>query len=159
MSNLAKKPLPPKYKLYAQINIAKKETGISDDNYRLMLEAVTKKDSLKEMSIPELIKVKDHFKSKLGWKNKNKSRTKKAFRPSTDPMVRKCYVLWNILYKRGALNCSKKDQKAALNKFAKKHYDVENVEWLKSDQAVKLIEILKKWLDRTGSSQINGTYL
>ena len=148
MSSLTKKPVPLKYKLYGQINIAKKQTRISEDHYRLMLQAVTKKDSLKEMSMPELIKVIDHFKKNLGWKNNSRKKSSSKFKVASNPETRLIFVLWEKLFNLGALSCSKMGKRAALNSFCSKQTGIEDANWVKANDARKMIEILKKWIKR-----------
>ena len=56
----------PSRNLLAQIHIAKKDLGLTDTEYRDILYNNTKKESSKDISDPEALKVIGHFKS-LGW--------------------------------------------------------------------------------------------
>ncbi len=56
-------------KLKAKIHIAKKELGLTDEEYKAALFAATGKESSKDMDYSELVVVIKHFESK-GWKPK-----------------------------------------------------------------------------------------
>ena len=133
---------------FARINIAKKAVKISEDHYRLMLSSVTGKDSLKRMSVSELNKVIEHFKKNLGWKNNSRKKSSGKFKIASNPETRLIFVLWEKLFNLGALSCSKMGKRAALNSFCNKQTGIEDANWVKANDARKMIEILKKWIKR-----------
>lgn len=132
--------------ILAKIHIAKKDLGLGDDDYRLVLETVTGRDSCGDMSDRQLNKVLDHFKGK-GWMPKRRS----SFKPASKRLdIRKIYALWWELFRGGKLSCKKAQVRSALNEFVRKRYDVDNPEWLAVEDARKIIEALKAMNKREG---------
>ena len=62
--------------LLASVHIARKDLGLTDDEYRGALEAVTGKRSAGDLKIAELVTVCTHF-EKLGWGRKQKSEVRR----------------------------------------------------------------------------------
>ena len=125
----------------AKIHVAKKELGLSDEAYRLVLESITGKDSTKSMTLGELDAVLEAFKSK-GFKV-----TVKRREVNNDPRLKKIWALWYALADAGKCDRTAK----ALNGFVKKQIGVENMNWLQfADQFEAVIEGLKAWCNREG---------
>lgn len=122
-----------------KIHIAKKALGLSDDDYRMVLESVTGRDSCGKMSDRQLNKVLDHFKGK-GWKP---TRPKKFMPKSKHAEVRLIYALWWELFQSGMLDCKKSQVRSALQKFVHKMTGIDNPEWLEGRNAQNVIEALK----------------
>ncbi len=129
--------------MIAKIHIAKKEMGLDDASYRNVLKAATGKESSKDLSERELERVLGKFKE-LGWKPKVAATSQGAYRSSRSakPNIRLIHELWNGLEIRGAVSA------AGLGAFVKRQTGVDNVEWLDTTQANKVIEGLKAWLGR-----------
>ncbi|PHR52913.1 MAG: hypothetical protein COA47_17370 [Robiginitomaculum sp.] len=123
----------------AKIHIAKKDLGLSDDDYRFTLETVTGTDSCGNMSDRQLTKVLDHFKEK-GWTPK-KRQTFKAKSIHAD--VRLIYALWWDLHASGKLDCTKDQRRTALTRFVKRMTGIDNPEWLEGKNAQDIIEACK----------------
>lgn len=123
----------------AKIHIAKKDMGLSDDDYRFTLESVTGRDSCGDMSDRQLTKVLDHFKSK-GWKPALKNKFRK---PSKYAEIRLIYALWWDLHASGKLDCAVNQRRAALQKFVQRMTGIDNPEWLEGKNAQDIIEALK----------------
>lgn len=126
--------------LLAKVHIAKKELGLDDDTYRMILTETVGKNSASKCTERQLIKVVEAFKEK-GWKNS----PKKKFRNTKDALRRKVYALWGELQKLGTV---KSNDKTALDNFVKKHTGIDSVNFLDENPAIKMIEILKAWITR-----------
>ncbi len=128
----------------AQIHIAKAQLGLDDDTYRAMLWTVARVRSSGDLDFHGRIKVLQHLKSR-GWKNKP-ARKAKSERPlASDEQSRKIRALWIELHQVGGINDS---SEAALAAYVKRITTVDALQWLTSSQASRVIESLKKWLDR-----------
>lgn len=131
-----------KSKYIKLIHIAKKQLGLDDDTYRHLLVTVTKKSSTKDMTVWELDKVIDNLKSK-GFIVKNSKKSGKI--TATEPVHKKIRSLWLELADAGAI---KNSSEKAINSYVKRITGVEVMDWLNTDQAMRVIESLKSWLAR-----------
>ena len=121
---------------FALINIAKKDLGMEDDDYRSFLKVVTKKDSLRAMSESERESVVAAMKRK-GWKAKPKGN----FRPkSNKSYVRLIHALWRSCGEKKLLD---NPTRPGLRAFVKNQSGVSDPEFLTYDQASPIIEALK----------------
>ncbi len=120
--------------------------GISDDDYRAMLEARYGKTSATKLTIPELKDVCSFLDDLTG----QKPPTTKN-RPNAQ--ARKIWTLWQELYKAHAV---RNPSQFALNQFIKNRcrVKVDSYLWLNTQQAIGVIEILKQWLLRHGGDVI-----
>lgn len=119
------------------IHIAKSQLRMVDDVYRAMLFNLTGKESSKDITDLQAIKVLDHFRS-LGWKAKGGER-------SSDPQIRKIWAMWFELHKAGKI---KEPSKLGLRHYVKRMTGTDVLEWLKKDQKSEVVEAMKKWLGR-----------
>lgn len=102
----------------AAIHIARKELGLSEDEYRAVLVRVTGKNSSAAMSDAEHGRVLEEFK-RLGWKGRSERRRP----PSRDPQVRKVFALWGALARAGTV---RNGSRVALRAFTKRMTGVED---------------------------------
>lgn len=123
------------------IHIAKSQLRMVDDVYRAMLFNITGKESSKDISDREAVKVLDHFKS-LGWEQKGKGG---AWAPSEDKQIRMIFYLWGQLHKAGKI---KEPSKLGLRHYVKRMTGSDVLEWLKKDRKREVIEDMKRWLGR-----------
>ncbi len=122
---------------FALINIAKKDLGMEDDDYRAFLKNVTGKDSLRAMSEGDRIKVVAGMKDK-GFQAKPKG----TFTPKSDkPYVRLIHALWRSCAEKKVV---KSGSKRALRAFVENMTEVSDPEFLTYGQASPVIEALKK---------------
>lgn len=131
-----------KSKYITLIHIAKSQLNLDDDTYRHLLLTVTKKTSTKDMSVWELEKVLHNFKSK-GFKVKSSKKVEKI--SATKPVHKKIRSLWLELADAGEV---KNRSEKAINSYVKRIVGVEVMDWLNTDQAMKVIESLKSWKTR-----------
>lgn len=130
-------------KLLGKIHIAKKELGLDDDTYRSIIRQVTGKDSAAKCTERQLVKISEYLKTK-GFKPKDK-REFPASKKELSPSIKKIYALWGELQRSGKI---KSQGEAALNSFVAKYSTKNNVKSLTSSEAWKIIEILKKMIER-----------
>lgn len=132
-----------KRKTLAKIHIAKKELGLDDDTYRAMLIELTGKRSTTQMTDNQLGKVLHHLK-KRGFKPKPTGAAP-GRRMADDPESKKIRALWLFLFELGLV---KNPAESALAAYVKRQTGVEDLHWAKGDDALKVIETLKKWAMR-----------
>jgi phage gp16-like protein len=125
--------------MLAKIHIATKDLGLDEVVYRGLLERVTGEVSASKCTDLQLQHVITEL-QRLGWRPVGG-----AHRVSDDPQVRKIYAIWNDLGRSKAL---RDPSKAALRVFTRKRFDIASPEWLNTDQASQLIELLKSWQRR-----------
>ena len=114
------------------------ELGLDDEALYSIIRRETGKDSMRKLTQNEINKVGTVL-SKMKDAVKGK-RTDSKGNDLTSRQRRKIYALteklgWN-------------NNNARINGFVKKMFDVERLEWLDDDQCSKLIEILKKMVNR-----------
>ncbi|WP_233113429.1 gp16 family protein [Aggregatibacter actinomycetemcomitans] len=143
-----------KPKLIQLIHIAKSKLGIDELSYRILLERTTGKTSSTKMTIAELLKVYDMMKQK-GFK----PQVKRGMSPVTEHapvksrITHKIRAMWIQMYKIGIV---KEGSEQALNRFMHNQLFKKgnrkviklNVQSLDDGEAMKLLEILKKWMGR-----------
>lgn len=134
-------------RLIRLIHVAKRDLALDDDTYRDILQAVGKKASSADLSVPELETVLEHLK-RSGFKIRSKPKTSQAIpsRPlAQDAESQKIRALWLFLHQLGAV---KNPSEAALGAYTKRVIGVDALQWLTQPQAARLIESLKKWAMR-----------
>ena len=124
--------------LLAALHAGKRELGLDEDTYHLMLEMVTGKDSAALMTIPEITRVLDHMRGR-GWQG-GKSGGGAAWRPSSKGHVRKVWALWAALRHEGII---RQGGRAACRAFVKRMTGCSDPEWLTPEEATVVIEALK----------------
>ncbi|RWR50620.1 regulatory protein GemA [Sinirhodobacter ferrireducens] len=128
---------------FAIINIARQQLDLDEDTYRALLERVTGKSSLRQMSERERSSVVDELKRK-GFRIR---RSGKALPPSTKPYVRLIHALWTSCARYGVIETGSRE---ALRAFCKRFiaHGVDAVavdpDMLSYDQATPIIEALKR---------------
>lgn len=140
--------------LYAAINKAKEDRGLDNELYRPLLKSLTGHDSLKEMTIPHLEKVKKYFKEELGWQEDARY-SRKPKSGSQEALIRN---LWKDLQTVGALHTDEPEK--ALRVFVTRQLrlpdnTVSDIRFLTAPQKNNIIEALKAWLVRAKKGQVN----
>ncbi|CAL4866705.1 hypothetical protein MMA231_00949 [Asticcacaulis sp. MM231] len=139
----------------AKIHIAKKETGIHEDDYRSLLMRLTGQNTAKGLSDAQAGRVLEEFKTHLGWKPKlvqggRKATAARKVSAANHPSARKARALWISLYQLGAITDS---SEKALEAFARRQLGCDRMAWADQQQMFKLIEALKAMAERNGWSQ------
>ena len=136
-----------------KIHIAKKQLGLSDDNYRaaVMNASKGKTDSAGELDAQGRTALLAHFK-RAGFKpRKPTSKPRQPAKPDLPigddrDQVKKIRSLWIELHEFGAVRDS---SESALCAYTRRVTRKEHPKFLDLHQASDMIEQLKKWLDRT----------
>lgn len=125
----------------AKIHIARKDLGLSDDDYRAVLQSVDPRvESAGDLDQAGRASLLVQFR-KLGWKAK----PGKQPRTGTTGQPAKIRALWLELHRVGAVQ---DPSEKALSAFCKRMTKVDRPEWLGADDSNKVIEALKDWLAR-----------
>jgi len=114
----------------ATIHIGKKQLGMTDDEYRLMLASVAGVDSAKDCDDEALNRVIDRMRE-LGFRPQRKRRARPA--PEREALVRKVRAL--------LANYRRPDGYA--DSMAKHMFGVDRFEWLEADQLRRLVAALE----------------
>ena len=120
------------------IHVAKRELALDDDAYRDLLQRASGKRSCKDLSNDQLKDVLRAFK-KAGFTS-----TRRSTRADT-AHARKIRALWLSLFE---LDVVRDRRETALRAFAKRQTKVDDLRFLKADQAHRVIEALKDWAER-----------
>ncbi|QQQ19695.1 regulatory protein GemA [Brevundimonas vitis] len=142
-----------------KVQIARKELGLAEDDYRAILLRLTGQTSSAECNDAELGRVLDEFKAK-GWTPKVVAGGRKARKPQSQkgrpiapadhPAAKKARALWLSLWNLGEI---RDPSETALEAFARRQLKVERLQWADQGQTYKLIEALKAMAERAGWSQ------
>jgi phage gp16-like protein len=122
----------PRRNELAKIHIAKKELGLDDASYRAILRKRYHRDSSAELTDRQADDLIELFQEK-GW------------RPASFAQRGLIQVLWRKLAAAGAIQHS---EDKALASFVKHVTGKPDFAWLTVHEASRVIEILKKWLER-----------
>lgn len=127
------------------VQIAKRDLGLDDRDYRALLFGLTGYNSATQCTPTQLNSVLDHFRAR-GWQHKPKGNARYAAQ-ADHPTARKARALWLSLWHLGA--APSKDE-AALEGFARKQLGCEKLQWANQGHCYKLIEALKQRCVRAG---------
>lgn len=136
-------------RLITLIHIAKSNLSLDDDAYRDSLEGVTGKTSCSKMTIPELEKALEHFKS-CGFK----PTAKRKYSPKTVVKDRRSKIraMWITMYNDGVIrDGSEKALSSWIERMtAKANNDIgyKTLQFVPDDTLNGLIEQLKRWYKR-----------
>lgn len=123
----------------AKIHIARKDLGLTEEDYRAILRRVAGADSSAKLGPDGHAKVLAEF-QRLGWKP-----TVKGPKKSAKPGVRLIFGLWAEAGRRGVIaNASR----PALFAFVKRQTGIDNPEWLTPAQVNSVVEALKSMVGR-----------
>lgn len=128
----------------AQIHVAKSQLGMDDETYRDMLWTVARVRSAADLDWAGRKKVLDHLKAK-GFKIKPGKKIKTTRPLASDDQSKMIRALWLELHDYGYVE---NPSEAALAAFVNRMTGVDALQWLKSTQASKVIEELKRWRGR-----------
>lgn len=133
-----------KQHLKTLLHVGKKELGMDEETYRLMLVGVSKdpqRNSSSLLSLQELELAVDRMKAS-GFKVRA---TKKDRPQAGDDQSKKIRSLWLQLHDLGSV---RDPSEKALASFVLGQTQVADLHWLSSKQAGALIERLKRWVAR-----------
>lgn len=140
----------PRRAMIAKLHVARRDLGLTEDDYRAVLFRVTDRTSAKDCSDDELRDALEEFK-RLGFRPLPARLTApKAPRPADHPAARKARALWISLAQLGAIE---NPSEAALEAFARRQLGVDRMQWANQALMYKLVEGLKAIAERHGWSQ------
>lgn len=149
-------------RLIRLIHVAKRELHLEEDVYRQVLLTASgdRASSSSDLTVPELEQALARFKQD-GFKVRIKGKPAPARPPSSrrlaaDPEAKKIRALWLLLHALGAI---KNPSEAALAAYVKRLTHVDDLHWISSAQAEKLIESMKKWALRFLPAAVNDLAL
>ena len=121
--------------LIKAIQTGRRKLGLSDEDYRALLEGVSGKTSTKELNAYQLKEVLRRMREA-------------GFHTATAPQLRKIRSLWFSMYDEGLVK-SKTEQSisAYIRRITKKNVNACGVKDLQ-----RVIETLKQWIDRLDDS-------
>ena len=124
----------------SKIHIAKKDLGIDDDTYRVLLMRVTGAHSAKGLKPAQMAAVLSEF-ERMGWKpKKNPGRVAPKASPEREKLVKKI----------GAFLTTAGRSWAYADGMAKRMYKVERTEWLNPKQLQGVVAALEYDAKRRG---------
>lgn len=121
--------------LIKAIQTGRRKLGLSDEDYRALLEGISGKTSTKELNAYQLKEVLRRMREA-------------GFHTATEPQLRKIRSLWFSMYDEGIVK-SKTEQSisAYIRRITKKNVNACGVKDLQ-----RVIETLKQWIDRLDDS-------
>jgi len=125
-------------RLIKLIHVAKRDLGLDEPTYRVMLRTAGNAESTTKMTVPALQRVLEHAK-KAGFVVRSKTTDR---RQDTRHEARKVRALWLFLHALGAV---RDPSEAALAAYVKRIAKVDDLHWADGLDMLKLIETLKKW--------------
>ena len=128
-------------RLIKLIQVARRDLGLDEPNYRGILFAQGGNDSLAAMSIDGMQKVLDYLKGQ-GFKVRS---TKTDRKQATGKDASKVRALWLFLHELGAV---RDPSEAALTAYVKRIAKVDDVQWMRGARVEAVIETLKQWCMR-----------
>ncbi len=133
----------------AKIHIAKKELGLSDEQYRDILAWKFKKTSAKDLNSRQVARLLNDFRAR-GWKPRRRPRDRAQ---QGDPQSRKIRALWLTLAEMGVLRDS---SERALAAYVKRMVGVDDLRFVDAGRKRRVIESLKKWIARAEDTPAPG---
>ena len=155
-------PKNPRTRDLAQIHVAIKQLGMSQEDHRTLLASVCGVSSAAELDDRSRRRYLDHLR-KLGFKPRLAPSTQGHQQPrgarkaapsralAQDAESRKIRALWLLLHELGAVRDA---SEAALCTYVKRIARVEALQWLNARQSETVIETLKKWAMRYLPEQV-----
>jgi len=128
--------------LLAKVHIAKKDLGLDDDTYRLMLENLTGADSAAKLTVPQLVRLVASLRAH-GWQGqppRSAGRRKPTGRPEAAGYLAKIEAL---------LAEAKRPWSYALG-VARRMYRADSLEWLTAEQMRGVLTALSRDAARHG---------
>lgn len=145
----------------AAIHILKAQLQMTQEDYRALLVTLTGEDSCKGMSDKDLQNVRSHM-HKLAVRSgvaKESSGAAYARKPYTatytkakvlEPMEKKVWAIWYALEAKGLVQVaeSRQARAKALRAYVTRQTGAADMAFCTGEQLNKLVEAMKKWLDR-----------
>lgn len=128
-----------------KIHVTAKELGMDDDLLHEYVSMLTGKESLKELTMADAVKVIDGLEAKKGYAAGDRV----SFRQ--DAYIR------SLMKQAGWVDDEGEPDKKRLDGFVKKQYGIDDSRWMTRKVASKVIEALKALKDRPQKEQQTDT--
>lgn len=142
----------------AAIHVLKSKLRLSDDDYRALLQSLTKKTSTKDMTDKERQAVRDHMQNlaeRMGvvkpGRRSAPARTFAQAKAEASPRERKVWALWHQLNRDGLVHDT---SPKALNAWVARTVHVSALAFANAAQLDTLIEALKAWQQRGAAHNV-----
>ena len=136
----------------AAIHVLKSKLQLSDDDYRTLLQSLTKKTSTKDMTDKERQAVRDHLQNlgeRMGvvkpGRRRAPARSFAQAKAEASPRERKVWALWHQLHRDGLVHDT---SPKALNAWVARTVHVSALAFANAAQLDTCIEALKSWQQR-----------
>ena len=164
--NAVRKPNGTNTGHIAAIHILKAQLQMTQEDYRALLVTLTGEDTCKGMSDKDLQNVRSHMhklavsmgvakgsSSATGYNRKSFTKAKALF-----PMEKKVWAIWYALEAKGLVQVppSTKARAKALRAYVERQTGASDMAFLEGEKLVKLVESMKKWLERGNDPSIEG---
>lgn len=131
-----------------RLQIARRELGLEEEDYRALLERVTGRRSATELDDRQIGRVLDVLKGQ--GHDGRPARAGARARPANSPVARKARALWISLHQLGVV---RDPSEKALEAFGRRQLGVERLNWARASEGHRLIEALKAMAERAGWRQ------
>ncbi|HHL33124.1 MAG TPA: regulatory protein GemA [Desulfobulbaceae bacterium] len=132
----------------AKIHIAKKELGLTDEEYRGILSARFGKTTAAKLTPGQSFQLINYFKAQ-GWKPKYQQKLPGVYSRPNDAQEGKIIALWIELHKAGVIrDRSDRALQSFVRRMTKKKKD--HLRWCTTFEKHTIIEALKDWGEREG---------
>ena len=146
----------------AAIHILKAQLQMSQEDYRALLVTLTGEDTCKGMSDKDLQNVRSHMhklavsmgvaKAANGAASGAAGYTRKPYTKAKvlEPIEKKVWAIWYALEAKGLVHVpeSRQARAKALRAYVERQTGTSDMTFLEAEKMVKLVESMKKWLDR-----------
>ncbi|WP_343590128.1 regulatory protein GemA [Paracidovorax wautersii] len=140
----------------AAIHVLKAKLQLTDDDYRALINGLTRKTSSKDMTDAERGQVRDHMQKlaeRMGVVKPAQGgrMTREQFakaKASASPRERKVWAMWHQLHRDGLVD---NPSRAALDAWVQRQVGVAALRFATGPQLDALIEALKAWQERKGN--------
>lgn len=136
-------------RLVKLIHVGKSQTLLADDEYRALVRRVSggAAESSTDLDLAQLEDLLREVKGR-GFVVRQPKAAGSRRRLNDEPTSRKIRALWLDMHAAGIVRSA---DEASLAKYVKRLTGVEDLRWLSSAQAARVIETLKSWQERTTS--------
>lgn len=150
----------------AAIHILKAQLQMTQEDYRALLVTLTGEDTCKGMSDKDLQTVRSHMHKLAVSMGVAKAANDAASGAATyarrpfakakplEPMEKKVWAIWYALEAKGLVQVpeSRQARAKALRAYVERQTGASDMAFLEADKMVKLVESMKKWLERGSES-------
>jgi phage gp16-like protein len=139
---------PARRAMLAKVHLARKELGLSEEDYRAVLQRAAGAASAGDLSAAGLDRAIAEFR-RLGWQQ-SPATAGAARKAASFPAARKARSLWISLWQLGVV---RSPTEQSLEAFARRQLKVDRLQWADEAQVYRLIEALKAMATRAGWAQ------